>query len=290
MRSIWVSEKSIFLQIYRDLESGKLDIPILPDLATKIRETLRDPAVTINDATKIIGVDPSLTAYLIKIANSPLYGRLVPVANPQSAIIRLGYVSTRNISMTYVLRSMFRPKVRKLKPVMQNLWIKVSQLAALSAVLAKRVSKIDSELALTAGMMQDIGALPIITKLIQYPEVFNQPMEVERIIDQYSNKVGALMLHKWNFHEDMVEVVRSRKDWMRDKSPTPDLADIVLLARLHSYVGTPKMRECPPLYKIPAFHKFNLGETGPEESLAALEEAKEDVEAIKQLLPMPSMS
>jgi len=285
-----VSEKSIFLQIYRDLESGKLDIPILPDLATKIRETLRDPAVTINDATKIIGVDPSLTAYLIKIANSPLYGRLVPVANPQSAIIRLGYVSTRNISMTYVLRSMFRPKVRKLKPVMQNLWIKVSQLAALSAVLAKRVSKIDSELALTAGMMQDIGALPIITKLIQYPEVFNQPMEVERIIDQYSNKVGALMLHKWNFHEDMVEVVRSRKDWMRDKSPTPDLADIVLLARLHSYVGTPKMRECPPLYKIPAFHKFNLGETGPEESLAALEEAKEDVEAIKQLLPMPSMS
>jgi len=285
-----VSEKSIFLQIYRDLESGKLDIPILPDLATKIRETLRDPTVTINDATKIIGVDPSLTAYLIKIANSPLYGRLVPVANPQSAIIRLGYVSTRNISMTYVLRSMFRPKVRKLKPVMQNLWIKVSQLAALSAVLAKRVSKIDSELALTAGMMQDIGALPIITKLIQYPEVFNQPMEVERIIDQYSNKVGALMLHKWNFHEDMVEVVRSRKDWMRDKSPTPDLADIVLLARLHSYVGTPKMRECPPLYKIPAFHKFNLGETGPEESLAALEEAKEDVEAIKQLLPMPSMS
>lgn len=285
-----MSEKSIFLQIYRDLESGKLDIPILPDLATKIRETLRDPAVTINDATKIIGVDPSLTAYLIKIANSPLYGRLVPVANPQSAIIRLGYVSTRNISMTYVLRSMFRPKVRKLKPVMQNLWIKVSQLAALSAVLAKRVSKIDSELALTAGMMQDIGALPIITKLIQYPEVFNQPMEVERIIDQYSNKVGALMLHKWNFHEDMVEVVRSRKDWMRDKSPTPDLADIVLLARLHSYVGTPKMRECPPLYKIPAFHKFNLGETGPEESLAALEEAKEDVEAIKQLLPMPSMS
>ena len=285
-----MSEKSIFLQIYRDLESGKLDIPILPDLATKIRETLRDPTVTINDATKIIGVDPSLTAYLIKIANSPLYGRLVPVANPQSAIIRLGYVSTRNISMTYVLRSMFRPKVRKLKPVMQNLWIKVSQLAALSAVLAKRVSKIDSELALTAGMMQDIGALPIITKLIQYPEVFNQPMEVERIIDQYSNKVGALMLHKWNFHEDMVEVVRSRKDWMRDKSPTPDLADIVLLARLHSYVGTPKMRECPPLYKIPAFHKFNLGETGPEESLAALEEAKEDVEAIKQLLPMPSMS
>ncbi len=262
---------------------------MLPDIAIKIRDTLRDPTVPINDASKLVTIDQSLTAYLIKIANSPLYGGIAPCTDAQSAIIRLGYNSTRNISMTYVMRSMFRPKLRKLIPHMQKLWLKVSNLAALSAVLAERCSDFDHEMALTAGMMQDIGALPIITKLSRYPDVFNQPEEMMKIVDKYTARVGALMLKKWNFQEDMVEVVRSRKDWMRDKSDKADLADVVLLARLHSYVGTPQMRSNPPLYKVPAFKKLGLDISGPQESIDLLSEAKQEVEAVKELLPMPEM-
>lgn len=284
-----VSEKTIFLQIFKELEAGKLELPVLPDLAIKIRDTLRDPTVSIEDASKLVTIDQSLTAYIIKIANSPLYGGIDPCNDVQSAIIRLGYNSTRNISMTYVLRSMFRPKLRKLIPHMQKLWLKVSNLAALSAVLAERTTDFEHEMALTAGMMQDIGALPIITKLSRYPDVFNQPEEVAQIIDRYTARVGALMLRKWNFQEEMVEVVRSRKDWMRDKSENADLADIVLLARLHSYVGTPQMRRHPALYKVPAFKKVGLDKSGPKESIDLLIEAKQEVAEIKQLLPMPDM-
>lgn len=284
-----MSEKRIFVQIFKELEAGNLDLPVLPDLAIKIRDTLRDPQVPIDDASKLVTVDQSLTAYIIKIANSPLYGGVDPCVDAQSAIIRLGYNSTRNISMTFVMRSMFKPKLRKLIPHMQKLWLKVSNLAALSAVLAERCSDVDHEIALTAGMMQDIGALPIITKLSRYPEVFNDPQKLNMVVDKYAARVGTLMLHKWNFQEDMVEVVRSRKDWMRDKSPKADLADIVLLARLHSYVGTPRMRKHPPLYKTPAFKKLNLATQGPETSLAILEQAKDEVDAVKQLLPMPEM-
>ena len=284
-----MSEKRIFLQIFKELEAGNLDLPVLPDLAIKIRDTLRDPEVPITDAAKLVTVDQSLTAYLIKIANSPLYGGIDRCPDAQSAIIRLGYNSTRNISMTFVMRSMFKPKLRKLIPHMQQLWLKVSNLAAVSAVLAERATTFDHEMALTAGMMQDIGALPIITKLSRYPEVFNEPQKLNEVVDKYTGRVGALMLNKWNFNEEMVEVVRSRKDWLRDKSPQPDLADVVLLARLHTYVGTPRMRLQPPLFRIPAFKKLKLERFGPQGSMAVLEEAHEEVEEVKQLLPMPEM-
>ena len=284
-----MSEKQIFLQIFKELEAGKLDLPVLPDLAIKIRDTLRDPHLPIDDASRLVSVDQSLSAYILRIANSPLYGGVDPCNDTQSAIIRLGYNSTRNISMTFVLRSMFKPKLRKLIPHMQKLWLKVSHLAALSAVLADRLTDFEHEMALTAGMMQDIGALPIITKLSRYPDVFNQPQKVAEILDRYTARVGTLMLHKWNFQEEMVEVVRSRKDWMRDKSPQADLADIVLLARLHSYVGTPHMRRYPALYKVPAFNKLGLDKAGPKESIEALSEARQEIAEIKQLLPMPEM-
>lgn len=282
-----MSEKRIFLQIYRDLESGKIELPTLPDLASKIRDTLKDPQTPIKEVAKLISADPTLTAYLIKIANSPLYVGVDRCCDVQSAIIRLGYNSTRNLSMTFVMRSLFRPKLRKLRPILEELWLQVSKLAALSSVLAARCGGFDPEMALTAGMMQDIGALPIIQKLSRIPDVFNKPNEVNRIIEQYSAPIGALILHKWNFQEDMVEVVRSRKDWMRDKNPKADLADIVLLARLHAYVGTPEMRKCPPIDKVPAFKKLSLGELGPRQSLLILEQAKEDVDEVKRLLPTP---
>ena len=282
-----MSEKRLFLQIYKDLESGNIELPTLPDLATRIKDTLKDPTTPIDEVSKLISADPTLTAYLIKIANSPLYVGVERCTDVQSAIIRLGYNSTRNLSMTFVMRSLFRPKLRKLKPILEELWLNVSKLAALSSVLASRCSDFDPEMALTAGMMQDIGALPIIQKLSRIPSVFDNRQEVDRIIDEYSARVGALILHKWNFQEDMVEVVRSRKDWMRDKSPKADLADIILLARLHSYVGTPQRRQYPPIYKVPAFKKLALGELGPEQSLLIFEEAREDVAAVKQLLPTP---
>ena len=283
-----MSSKQIFLQIYKDLELGKIELPTLPDLAIKIRQTLKDETTPIREVTKIISIDPTLTAYLIKIANSPIYIGVEKCSDVQSAVIRLGYQSTRNIVMTFTMRSMFRAKLSKQQPILSELWLNVSKLAAISSVLATRCSNFDPDKALTAAMMQDIGALPIIQKLSRIPDIFNQPTEVNRIIEAYTAKVGALLLHKWNFEDEMIEAVRSRKDWMRDKSPQADLADIILIARFHCYVGTAKMRKCPPLRDIPAFKKLPFGELDAEQSLLILEHAKEDVNAIKMLLPVPA--
>jgi len=282
-----VSINRLFIQIYRDLESDKLELPTLPDIAIKIRSTLKDEQTPIEEASRLISIDPTLTAYLIKIANSPMYIGVEKCVDVQSAIIRLGYVSTRNIAMTFMIRSMFRPKLRKLGPILTESWRNTSKLAALSSILASRCGDFEPDAALTAGMLQDIGALPIIQKLSKIPNAFDHPGEVKNIIDKYTARVGTLILHKWNFQEDLIEVVRSRKDWQRNAHDKADLADLILVARLHSYVGTIEMKRCPRICNIPAYKKLPFGELGPMESLQVLDEAKQDIKTIISLLPTP---
>ncbi|PCJ49743.1 MAG: hypothetical protein COA74_04645 [Gammaproteobacteria bacterium] len=74
---------------------------------------------------------------------------------------------------------------------------------------------------------------------------------------------------------------------MRDKNPQADLADIILIARLHSYVGTAKMRDCPRISTLPAYHKLPFGSLGPHESMQILEQASEEIQEIKCLFPTP---
>ncbi len=57
-----MSEKGLFLQIYKDLESGKVELPTLPDLAIRVTVILKDPKTPIEDVSEIISVDPTLTA------------------------------------------------------------------------------------------------------------------------------------------------------------------------------------------------------------------------------------
>jgi HD-like signal output (HDOD) protein len=161
-----------------------------------------------------------------------MYQRVSPATDINMAIVRLGFNTTRNISTTYAMRSLFKPKMNKLKPLMTKLWQESAELAATSAVLATRVSKFPFDEALTAGLVQDIGVLPMLEKLHQLDPEFDFASDLTEATDKYAAKVGALVLHKWNFPDELVEVVRSRQDWYRDKQPEPQLADVVLIARL----------------------------------------------------------
>ena len=79
-------------------------------------------------------------------------------------------------------------------------------------------------------------------------------------------------------------MVRSRKDWMRDPREKADLSDIILIARIHSMLGTPEFRDCPAITDIPAFHKLPFGKLTPNKSLLILEDAKEEIVELNRLL------
>ena len=150
-------------------------------------------------------------------------------------------------------------------------------------VIAGRCPGFDPDRAMLAGLLQDIGTLPLLNALESRQDLPDEERLWETV-ESFSAKVGVHLLTFWEFDEDMIEVARSRKDWFRDESETADLADIVMVARLHAAVGTPEMHQQPTINHVPAFVKLPLGELGPDQSLAFLREAEADVRELMQML------
>jgi hypothetical protein len=69
----------------------------------------------------------------------------------------------------------------------------------------------------------------------------------------------------------MVEVARSRGNWLRNPQPSADLADLVLVARLHANItsGNPAPHS-PRIDAVPAFAKLPLGNLQPDGSVTLL--------------------
>lgn len=73
---------------------------------------------------------------------------------------------------------------------------------------------------------------------------------------------------------------------MEDISHEPDYVDLVVVAQLHAFVGTPAMARLPRLDLVPAFHKLALGKLTPRHSIGILENAREQIRELRDLLAL----
>ena len=274
----------VYVKIYGEIMADKTLLPTMPEVAVRMRAAMNDPKYDIGAIARIVQADAGVSAYLVRMANSALFRGNTPSKDVPAAVMRLGMNLTRNVVIAHTLRSMFRIRSEALAGVMQDMWTRSARLAALSAVLAKRAGGFSPDRALLAGLIQDIGALPILNALERRKD---EPPTAERVhatIEELASKVGTTLLRHWNFDDELIEVVRSRREWFRDPGRRADLADLVLIARLHAYIGTPESKRCPRIDHVPAFAKLPLGPLGPDESLALLAEAESEVREVADML------
>ncbi len=256
----------------------------MPDVAARIHGAMSSPNWSISTISAIIKGDPGTTTYLLQIANSSLYGGVEPVREVDQAISRIGVDRTRALVMAHAVRSMFRTRSRILSTMMQKTWKRSSRLAATCAVLASRCTSLPPERALLAGLLQDIGVLPILSVLNKYADQLAGEAQVQGIIDRYADRVGVVLLTHWDFEPDMVEVARNRGDWLRESGPETELADLVLVASLNERIAEGQADGLPRIDQLPAFARFPFGGLLPDSRLAILEEEAESVQAVMRAL------
>ena len=256
------------------LLSNQASLPSMPAVAARIHDAMASPNWSMRTIATIIKSDLGTTTYLLQVANSPLYAGTGPARQVEQAIARLGINSTRHLVMAHAVRSMFMTRSPLLTSMMQRTWASSTRLAALCGVLAKHCSSFRPESATLAGLLQDIGVLPILNVLNRYHEQLSDEVPVLRAIDKFAPPVGTILLTRWGFDADMVEVARSRGNWLRDPQSSADLADLVLVARLHANLtsGTSgdQAKHSPRVDAVPAFAKLPLGALRPDGSVALL--------------------
>lgn len=269
-----------FSRIYRE---NKLTLPSLPAVALKLKQAM-EFEIDIREAAKIIQIDPPIVTKLIQIANSPLYSPISPVTNCQEAVTRLGLNATRQLVMGIGLKHMFRSQNKHLLGAMQSLWKNSLYISSLSFILAQESGRVNPEDALLAGLISDIGIIPLLHFAEQHPEHYKNLSELDEVIPVLRAPIGKLVLHTLGFSEELAQIPHHAEDWYYDSGDKLTLTDIVILAKLHSYIGIQHDKELPYINSIPAYTKLNNGKLTPDFSLHILHKAQQRIDAAMQIL------
>jgi len=263
-----------------EIKSNQLKLPILPEVALRVREAVDDVNAAAAKITKAVSSDASIAARLLQVANSPLYRGSNAISNLQSAIARLGPPLVRNLVTSLILKQLFETKSSVLKDRMKKLWEHSTHVAAISHVLAKKLTSLKPDEAMLAGLIHDIGALPILVKAEKEPELIQNPAALEELISKLHASVGRVILEAWKFPPEIVAVAAEHENLARISDHT-DYTDIVTVANLHSYLGTSHAHARVKYVEVPAFTKLGLT---PETSVTTLEEAASEMKEVRTLL------
>ncbi len=278
-------ENEISYQLYQELQNDTLILPSLPDIAIRVSEALKDETKNAHHIAEIAQTDPAITAKLVKAANSAMYGGSGKVDSCSGAVIRLGTHVTHQLVMTFAMKELFKTSSQLLNRRMKKLWDHSARVAAVAHVLAKKLGRFDPEHALLAGLVHDIGVLAILNYALDFPEAQENKQMLDTTIKSLRGQVGSMILKKWDFPDDLPDVAADAENWMRSPaSKRPDYTDIVIIAQLHSFIGTDDMSTAPAIDAVPSFKRLGLTQLTPKMSLKLLDEAKEEIAEARALL------
>lgn len=274
----------LYFECFRDMQNESLTLPSLPDIALKIRNAIEDEDTNSHKISQVIQMDPAFTIRLIHIANSPLHRGRKKIESCPEAITRLGLRAVRDLIISFSLKSIFNAKSQLIKRRMHDLWAHSSLVASICAVLAQKTPGFDPDKAMLAGLTHDIGIIPILTHADSHPELLKNPKDLDQAISNLRGQIGTLVMQKWDFPSDFIEIAQESENWHRDIQEKADYTDLVIVSQLHSMVGTPKIHRLPRMHELPAYHKLAAGELDTDLSLKILNEARDEIRQVQQLL------
>ncbi len=137
------------------------NLPTLPQIASHLIKIINDPLTSSSDVAFIIGQDLSLSAKVLRLANSAFYGVPRSITNINSAVVILGLKVLHTMVLGLTVFDMFPENKRTANLFNRKaFWLHSLSCALISKFLATRIRKFilfDPEEAFCAGLLHDIG-------------------------------------------------------------------------------------------------------------------------------------
>ncbi|WP_372875644.1 HDOD domain-containing protein [Pseudomonas sp.] len=239
------------------IDNDDLVLPTLPEVALKVREAAENPDIGIPQISKVIGNDAALTARIIKVVNSPLLRTNKAITDLQMAVSRLGINYTCNLATGLAMEQMFQATSDVVDRKMREVWNKSTEIAGICHVLCKHYTRLMPDQATLAGLVHQIGVLPILTYAEDHNELLSDSISLNHVIEQIHPLIGDKILRTWDFPELIAMVPSQHLDFTRDSAKV-DYVDIVQVAILQSYLGSQHPYTQLDWSQIPAFAKLGL--------------------------------
>jgi len=277
-------ERSIYNEIMQAVESGTLQLPSLPEIALRIHKAVEQPDVDIDQISRLMELDPALSARLLKVANSPITQGDDPIRSMRDVVARMGLKMTRSLVLSFSAAQLFKSQHPVLIKQMKKFYAHSLEIASICYSLGTRVDTLEAEELLLAGLIHDIGVVPIIAYIEKTGLEFTDESEIESIINSLRVAVGVMVVKSWDLPKEMLNVVTHAEHWMRDSGGVLCAEDVIIIAQIYDCLRRKQVTHLPDFAKVPAFNKMFPDKQNPEFSMEVLDQAKDEINVMKGLL------
>lgn len=207
-------EKAAMMQTAQEMVESFVDLPTIPQVATKVIELLDKPGVELDEVADMILADQVLAARVIKMVNSPLYKPAHEIKSVKRALIYLGFRHIRELAFTCSFVDVFEGRDGIID--IQSFWEHSFGVGVVSKIIAQRVRYPDTEKAYLVGIVHDIGEVflsyyrqdafrALLDSVQGHP--FKLVEKEAEFLGTSHNEVGLCIARKWNFPSDYCEVI-----------------------------------------------------------------------------------
>lgn len=226
-----------YQSIAASISDGSLSFPTSVGNALKIQQILDDPDCALDQAARMVQGEPLLAARVVATANSVAYnpsGR--EITDLRTAVSRLGFRTLRSLTMAVLTRQMAGNPSGETQKLIGQLWTHTAYVASIAHLLARRVTHVDPEAALFAGIVHEVGGFYLLSLASQSPELVGG--DHLPWLEGGEALIGRAVLEKIGVPANILEAIAGYWEGYLAIPPV-SLADTLLLAKQLAPVASP---------------------------------------------------
>lgn len=246
--------REITLDCLVDKTEGVYSLPLIYE---RLTEVINHPRSSIEDITRVISEDQGLTARLLKLANSPLFGYYSRIDSIGKAATIIGTQQLQAMALAVSVMEVFSGIPENLVN-MKTFWQHSIACGMIARALAVYRREANVERVFAAGILHDVGRLVMCTAM---PQVFaglllagkEEKALLFRMEDEHLGfthaDVGGRLLEKWRIPASIAEPVAYHHSPDRARKFPMEAAFIHLADIICKSLGLGFNGECfvPPL-------------------------------------------
>jgi len=178
-------------------------IPAFPTVVLRVLDIVSKDDPDFDLLVREIASDATLSAQVLRLANSPLFGFAAEIGTVQHAVVALGAAQVQSLVMSVATANYSRAALRT--EALQKVW----RHAVASAILSREVARaagMPLEQAYCLGLLHDIGRLGL---LVAWPDDYNLILQEadrdsmslldleRRLFGKDHCEVGRLLVEQW---------------------------------------------------------------------------------------------
>lgn len=213
-----VTERREVKVILHKLMNGRIELPSLPDIFSRLMTLMNDPKSSAKDFEEIILKDTALTAKLLQLVNSAFFGYAYRsrIDSVSLAVSIVGVDGLFSLVLGMSVIRMFRDIPTRLID-MAAFWKHAISCGIVARLIAVHKRYREIERFFVGGLLHDIGRLLILQHLPCHAKwtlvesVLNREVlhvSENRLMGFDHAWIGSILMKKWQLPENLIDMVK----------------------------------------------------------------------------------